>query len=600
MQSLEPRRMLALTPIGAETTVPLPAPATLFDIAVAGNGTFLVAAASPFADGGSSVVVQRYSADGHRVGDLARAAFDGPCIGLSAAMDTDGNAVLAVTTRFSKGEKIYYWRLFKTGGIGTTVLVAKDSQGSDSPDQIGDAKVSMNASGGFYLAYIHSLSRDDHLVRVRAYNAQGKLRGPEFTAARIFSPSSDMEGLALDARDDGSGATIAYAYVHSDSEAQSIDAVQVSATKALGLPVRVDTLAGPGLGNENVFLPTPAVAANADQTYWVSYQQGPNLTFVKKFNAAGKVVGETNDLVGSQPLMTGLADGGYVIDVSGYVRQYSARGTLVDGVPLGSIHTAIGADALGRVVLANQSDEGGDVGFQRLPDELAVMKGRELYVLGKDEAETIRVSVDGGRLVVHMEGAFRTFDASAVEGISINGFGGNDLIVNETDVPCTLVGGDGRDTLRGGGGDDQLRGQRGNDSLAGGSGGDIILGGGGADSISGNAGSDYIQGGSENDRLSGQGGRDTLFGAEGDDRIFGGASGDYLVGQEGNDQLFGEEGDDELQGNEGVDTLYGGDGNDLLTSTNDDKDFVFGDSGRDTSHGDSLDELTSIEVKEPA
>ncbi|QID17096.1 retention module-containing protein [Nitrogeniibacter mangrovi] len=66
------------------------------------------------------------------------------------------------------------------------------------------------------------------------------------------------------------------------------------------------------------------------------------------------------------------------------------------------------------------------------------------------------------------------------EGVTLDGGGGNDILVG-TDLVDTLNGGDGNDTLYGGGGNDTLNGGDGNDLLVGGAGNDTLTGGLGAD-----------------------------------------------------------------------------------------------------------------------
>lgn len=90
--------------------------------------------------------------------------------------------------------------------------------------------------------------------------------------------------------------------------------------------------------------------------------------------------------------------------------------------------------------------------------------------------------------------------ATSAQGVSMLGYGGNDL----------LSGSNHDDALLGGRGADVLWGLGGNDALNGGDGDDTLRGG---------AGNDTLDGGSGNDDLDGGGGRDTLMGGAGQDKL---------------------------------------------------------------------------------
>jgi len=258
-------------------------------------------------------------------------------------------------------------------------------------------------------------------------------------------------------------------------------------------------------------------------------------------------------------------------------------------------------DALDRVLMGNNTSVIRYAPGAGAGDPLTYIRKTELYVLGTESADSLRVTRESDSIVVHRGDKTQSFAAAAVAALSMAGYGGNDTLINETDLRCTLAGGDGSDTITGGSAADSLRGDAGNDSISGGDGNDTILGSGGDDSLSGNAGRDNVQGGIGNDRVSGNGGRDRLFGQDGDDRLFGGASGDWLFGEAGSDQLNGEGGDDRLYAGDasdtGTDVLHGNAGNDLLVSRDGKSDQLFGDGGSDSAQIDSdKDLLTSIET----
>src|SRR5262249_14455819 len=97
------------------------------------------------------------------------------------------------------------------------------------------------------------------------------------------------------------------------------------------------------------------------------------------------------------------------------------------------------------------------------------------------------------------------------ETVTVNGLGGNDLIIMDDSAftwSAHFFGGAGNDTLIGG--------------------------------VKG----DLLDGGSGNDALLGQGGDDTLRGGDGNDVLDGGAGNDILLGEDGNDDLKGGAGSD--------------------------------------------------------
>lgn len=188
-----------------------------------------------------------------------------------------------------------------------------------------------------------------------------------------------------------------------------------------------------------------------------------------------------------------------------------------------------------------------------------------------------------------------TLIAAAGFKATLNGEGGDDVLVSGRLAADVLIGGGGSDLA-----DYSARTNPlfiGIGTIAGGSGeageGDSIStdvekvrGGSAADKISGSEGPNVLSGGGGNDSLSGNGGNDALFGEGGDDRLDGFAGNDYLDGGSGNDRLSGGSGVDEFRGWAGNDRLFALDGN---------IEIVDGGSGFDQAQIDSNDNDTSIE-----
>ena len=229
----------------------------------------------------------------------------------------------------------------------------------------------------------------------------------------------------------------------------------------------------------------------------------------------------------------------------------------------------------------------------------AVVDGT-LEVRGDNTSEVLSVrQVESDLIVYSRSGAgngenfFRT-SAENVDAITIRGFGGNDQIINRTEIPSLLLGGNGNDLLVGGTGEDVIQGGEGNDRLAGDFGftpqnigtatlgsDDILAGGEGNDVITGIGGDDTINGQEGDDLLIGGAGNDNIFGAQGNDKLAGDGGNDILSGSDGNDQIRGDLGNDVLIGGDGDDTLFGGEGNDRLR----------GDLGTDVSKGGAGDDV---------
>src|SRR4029078_3278443 len=77
----------------------------------------------------------------------------------------------------------------------------------------------------------------------------------------------------------------------------------------------------------------------------------------------------------------------------------------------------------------------------------------------------------------------RVFDPNTVTMIKFNGYGGNDVFNNLTNIDSFVCGGAGNDTLLGGAGGDSMWGEDGNDYIDGRAGADVLLGGIGVDAL---------------------------------------------------------------------------------------------------------------------
>ena len=87
-----------------------------------------------------------------------------------------------------------------------------------------------------------------------------------------------------------------------------------------------------------------------------------------------------------------------------------------------------------------------------------------LSVVGTSKNDVITMSLHDGMIVAKLNASSLSFGATTVKRIWVNGFRGNDRIVNNTALPSTLLGSSGNDTLIAGSKNDLLDGGTGWDT----------------------------------------------------------------------------------------------------------------------------------------
>jgi Ca2+-binding RTX toxin-like protein len=267
-----------------------------------------------------------------------------------------------------------------------------------------------------------------------------------------------------------------------------------------------------------------------------------------------------------------------------------------------------------------------------------------LFIVGTDSADVALVTSAGARVQVRVqtEGTQpvqTTFDRSQLNLVAFYGLAGNDVLMNQTNLPTYARGGAGIDLLVAGLGDARLYGEEGGDLLVGGpgndhieasNGNDIVMAGEGNDSVTAGTGDDIVFGDGGDDTIAAEDGNDVVLGGQGSNVIDGGADDDFLVGGPvvdkiiggvgddvilglaGMDWLYGEGGNDQILGGDGIDVLFGGDGNDTMDG-GDGYDFLFGDAGTNQLYdsygyrtggelktGNAVLELTARQTESPA
>jgi Ca2+-binding RTX toxin-like protein len=610
VELLECRRLLSLTPLGTETVVPgvLGSVRTKrgMDLAVADDGSFIVAA-DVQRGGINQVTVFRYTAAGEASGKPVVLYSYVPPIhlgqrrtaGISASIDRFGNAVVAYGLHDGDDSGVYFNLLSWFGRVAPTVRV----DGIDHRDLWPD--VSMDAGGGFFLAWPEPGDSDSAgPILARAFDRDGEPRAEAFTLAEASrDPQAPFSfiGLQIAAHRDGTGAAFAVTRVFDDTSHESITFGQTTRSAvAAGTTGEIG-----GSTGESLF--ASSVAALSDGSFVVGYGRSDDedRAFIQRVTSDGAPNGEPIQIGASlastgddvhRVSVDGGPDGGFVATVALTTRdvdtisaaQFDAAGQVHGGyVPLASdvavdpdvgdarFVPKISADPTGAPVVAYVMRSDDTIRFRRLSAD-----STQLSVHGTGDNDHIIVERVRERLYVNVNGNVQRYNVADVQFLAINGFGGDDDIINATALPSKIIGGHGADTLWGGTGPDVLLGYNGENHLHGGDGGDTLYGDGA---------NDLLHGGDGRDLLDGQGGEDTLIGASGNDVMRGDFGSDRLFGDSGNDTIDGGFAPDYVDGGAGDDSLSAGsgfEGGDSLFAQ-DGNDFLFDGHGSQTLHGGS-------------
>ncbi|MFO0878687.1 MAG: calcium-binding protein [Gemmataceae bacterium] len=130
-----------------------------------------------------------------------------------------------------------------------------------------------------------------------------------------------------------------------------------------------------------------------------------------------------------------------------------------------------------------------------------------LTITGSAGPDTIEVSRINS--TIQISGVGRTFSATQVRSLVINGLGGDDIIDLQSQSaqalgkPSVIRGGAGNDVITGSSANDVLRGEGGNDQLVGNAGADRLFGGSGIDALDGGSGNDWVEPGAVSEEASG-------------------------------------------------------------------------------------------------
>lgn len=160
----------------------------------------------------------------------------------------------------------------------------------------------------------------------------------------------------------------------------------------------------------------------------------------------------------------------------------------------------------------------------------AALSNGVLAIVGSQQADSITVQpLSGGQqlaVIVQNDDVpqFYSFAVSQVQSIVIAGNNGDDTIMNLTNIPSNIQGGNGNDYIQAG----TTLGVGGNDVIFGGNGDDIIFDTGGTNTLTGDNGDDNIWGF----------GTDVILGGNGSDTIYNIVGAGTIVGGQGNDRVI--------------------------------------------------------------
>jgi hypothetical protein len=522
--------MLSFVP-GPEVTVTGGAESSGFDVAVAGDGSYIVAADVARGDV-HRVTAFRYSAAGERIGEpIPLYSYVPPTTPffrtahIAASMDADGDAVIAYSVFDGTDSGVYVSRISRAGVVvGRTLRVAGVDEDFTPPS------VSMDAAGGFFIAWRDAANYYGGF-QARAYDASSAPRAPQFTL--VGTPGIGfVTTVDIAARPDGTGAVFVAGVAHSGDFGPNNYTIEFARTSTSGMVGTRGVIDEPGAD-----LHPSTVATSADGSFVLGYlrvdaaNEAIRATYVRRFTANGVATGEPSPLGTSLPSggngthslsLDDAPGGGYVaslVQTTGsvdtiYTGRFDAAGAR-DIVPVatdtssgqfadGRFVPRIGADARGSAVVGYVMRTSEEVRHRRLSGSVGDLRGSDLFVNGTDGNDHIIVERVRHNLFVNVNGLVERFAAAAVQFLSISAGGGDDDVVNASAIPSTIHGGDGADTLWGGTGSDRLRGFGGNDVLRGGDGNDVLLGDSGDDTLHGGDGTDTLTGGTGADT--------TLFG----------------------------------------------------------------------------------------
>ena len=406
----------------------------------------------------------------------------------------------------------------------------------------------------------------DTLRRVeRVVFSDGVVTLRQYVETRINTTTDSNQSYpAITALADG-GYVVTWMSVYQDGSGYGIYAQRYDINgSAVGAEMRINTTTDSDQSN-------PAITALADGGYvvtWMSPDGSGSGIYAQRYDINGSALGvetrinTTTDSEQPKPAITALADGGYVVTWMSYNQDGSGYGIYAQRFDING--SALGAET--RINTTTNND-------QYVPAITALADGG--YVV-----TWTSYGQDGSLPGVYAQ----RFDVSG-NTLKLSGDSASNTLTWFGATPITLAGLDGNDTLTGGGGKDFLDGGAGVDSMVGGGGDDIYLVDDTADVVAETTaqGMDTVKssvgftlstnvealillgainingtGSADANTITGNSGNNGLSGAGGNDTLYGGGGTDSFAGGTGDDTFFLDSVADVVTENasEGTDTVY--------------------------------------------
>jgi hypothetical protein len=630
MESLERRRLLSLSLLGGDRTLPFPGEVTGIDVSTAADGRSIIAART--VDGQTTTVsIIRYAANGQQIGGpLVVDSFhsstpDTPTGGdatVSVSINDSGEAMVAwqIPDFLDEDPGIYVAHVSPAGLVSAPILARPDTPDSAALNIFNPA-VAIDEAGGYFVGW-----NEDHYIlgppteAVDVFYAFAQAFGandqPKHEAFILGIESDDRgypEQLEIAALPDGSGAVFAMTmYRNYLYQTDRLEYGRTTTSEALANPSGEkwltawrDDLDGYTTDDD---ADQPSIDIHPDGSFIIAYrrynttQTAGDITaqaaYAQRFNPAGESSGDPIELAASlpgegirtathSPAVAFMADGGFVaafFQTIGdtdtlYARRYDA---------------ASAPDPAGPIALATRPsvplEEYDSTHPTPVPMIAADGLGHASLAYRDANVAHLRILSTDRDLVLE-NGSLTILGTASDDTIAVRAQSGN-IIAQRNAVTESFPAADVQFiSINGLDGNDEITNNTALPStLSGGEGDDTVYGGDADDKIRGEGGRDSLWGREGNDTLFGDDGVDSLYGNGGRDRIDGGANSDHMRGNAGRDKLFGGHGNDRMYGSESADWLYGGIGDDHLYGEGS-NDILDGESGIDTLEGLAGDDV---------
>ena len=579
------------TRVGTETLVNTETDGSQYGAVAAGleDGGWIVTWSSYDQDGSmSGVYQQRYGADGNTVGEetLVNTTTDLNQQSPSVTGLNDGGWVVTfqMQTQYGSSLGIYQQRYDVDGNTvgGETLVVGYDDGAVASP------VVTDLDDGGWIVAWDFLIDGSRLAIQTQRYDADGTAVG-DIVQIDPASSVQSYEYPSITVLEDG-GWMVAWSVDGSSGEGVAIAQQRYDAE---GNPVGGVTDVATG----DHFV-SPAVTALADGGWVVTWSDWEEDTgydvFAQRYDADGKAVGGqiavNTTTAGWQTSVevTALPDGGFVIawdsdDQDGDEKGVYQRtfGAPIIGDDDANVLTGTAGDDPIKGNGGNDTINGGAGA-----DTMTGGAGNDLFIVDNSGDKAFGGS---GTDQVFASASFRL--SNGTENLRLTGTG--NISGTGNGVANTIAGNGGNNRLYGLGGNDTLSALGGNDTLNGGTGRDKMFGGGGDDAFIVDNGGDRAFGGSGTDQVFASASFNLSNGTEnlrltGAGNISGTGNGaaNVIIGNGGNNRLSGNNGDDLLSGGGGNDKLIGGNGADTLKGGSG-NDYLSGGNQNDSLVGGS-------------